>query len=88
MKCIMLGNLSVKEIEERLGFPFSDELKKLINEDNRQWSVDKVKKWEKDWHCFDVPFIIMMKNKEMAQKVYDLLGKEDYKTTVNIAWHE
>ena len=85
---VMFGNLSVKEIEERLGITFNDELKKLINEDNRQQSIYEVKKWEKDWHCYDIPFIIMMKNKEMAQKVYDLLEKEKHKKTVQIAWHE
>ena len=92
MSIIMLGNLSVKEVEERLGITFNDELKKLINEENRQHKVsDRRKddvKWEKDWHCFDIPFMIMLRNYDLAVKVKDLLDKESHKRTIQISWHE
>lgn len=83
-----LGNLSVKEMETRLGITFSGELKDILNENNRQHSVDKVKNWDKLWHCFDIPFVLMLKNFDLACKVKDLLNKEDFTGTIQISWHE
>lgn len=86
-----LGNLTVKELEQRLGITFNGELKDILSEDNRQHSVDKVKKWDKDWHCFDIPFMLMLKNFDLAIKVGTLLYREDFtnfKEKISIGWHE
>lgn len=65
---IMLGNLSVEEIEKRIGFAFPDDIKKFMV-DNNQSSASDVSKGK--WHCFDLPFHIVCGDRETAQKIYD-----------------
>ena len=50
----MLGNLSIKQMEERLGI-------KLTAEDvKNMWGHSSLAKLQSkdDWHCFDIPFFI------------------------------
>ena len=52
---IMLGDLSVQEMETRLGINFPDDLKNYMIE-NRQHKAANIQ--EGKWHCFDMPFIL------------------------------
>jgi hypothetical protein len=65
---IMLGNLTADQIEHRAGVVFSDELKTLLNE-THQSSATNI--GEGEWHCFDIPFMMICGGMPFAQKVYD-----------------
>lgn len=67
---IFLGNISVEQMQSRTRVEFPVELVEYLNE-RRQ---EKACRLEKDtWHCFDIPFVLVCENMEMAQKVYDNL---------------
>lgn len=70
---IMLGNLTVDEIEVRAGVSFSHELKELM-EATHQQSAANVQ--EGKWHCFDIPFAIVCGGMPLAQRIYDLLKND------------
>ncbi|WP_407399609.1 hypothetical protein [Treponema sp.] len=66
----MLGNLSIEEIESRLGFTFPDEIRawmKSTRQENAQEIADD------KWHCFDMPFMIVCGNKAFAKEITDKL---------------
>ena len=65
---IMLGNLTVEEIEKRTGVNFPDEIRLFMKETNQQ-EASNIKKGK--WHCFDIPFNIVCGDIETAQKIYD-----------------
>ena len=54
---IMLGNLSVKDIETRLGITLSAEDVAVLQE-KRQENVS-VPLASGKWHCFDIPFMFL-----------------------------
>jgi len=64
----MLGNLSVSQIETRLGIEFPNEVKVFMNE-NYQSEASNIKKGK--WHCFDIPFNLVCGDMETAQKIYN-----------------
>lgn len=65
---IMLGNLSVNQIEERTGVTFPNEVKEWMNE-CRQENASNIAKGK--WHCFDIPFTLVCGDVETARKIYD-----------------
>lgn len=68
---IYLGNLSVKQMEKRLGIILKDEDVKVLNsmrEDNAQNIADD------KWHCFDIPFAIRCGSMDAAIIVRDILS--------------
>ena len=65
---IMLGNLSVKDIETRLGITLSAEDVAVLQE-KRQENVS-VPLASGKWHCFDIPFMFMA-----ALMFADIFGK-------------
>lgn len=65
---IYLGNLSVDEIEKRIGIPFPEEIKKFMT-GTREMSAQKTPAGK--WHCFDMPFMIVCGDRETAQKIYE-----------------
>jgi hypothetical protein len=64
----MLGNLTVNQIEKRLGIEFHDEIKSFMNE-SHQAKADKIAKGK--WHCFDIPFNLVCGDIEIATKIYN-----------------
>lgn len=70
---IMLGNLTVKQIEERTGVTFPDDLKELMK-NTHQAKAENIA--DGKWHCFDIPFTLVCGGMPLAQKIYDYL-KED-----------
>ncbi len=67
----MLGNLSVKQMENRMGIEFPAELKEVLSK-YRQENVSVDMK-EGFWHCFDLPFTMVCGGGDLAQLVYDHL---------------
>ena len=68
---IFLGNLSVKQIETRLGITLTEKEKTEL-ENNYCRSANNIPPGK--WHCFDIPFMILCSDKETAVKVRDLLA--------------
>jgi len=64
---IMLGNLSVKQIEERLGIDFPQDIRDFMKE-THQSNASNVAVGK--WHCFDIPFCIVCGDVETATKIY------------------
>lgn len=84
---IMLGNLSVDEIMKRSGVSFSEADVKWLNDTRSQ----KVELTDCTWHCYDIPFMIVCKSKDMAKEVYDRLGRYEWskcKEQLQISWEE
>lgn len=81
---IMLGNLSISQIEARAGVTFNDELKALLDETHQANAANVA---EGKWHCFDIPFTMVVGGMPLAQKIYDHLKAEssNFKEPLQIA---
>lgn len=81
---IMLGNLTVSEIEKRSGVTFPSELKQLMEE---TYQADANNIADGKWHCFDIPFTLVCGGMTIAQRVYDHLKSEscNFKEPLHIA---
>lgn len=64
----MLGNLSVSEIEKRLGIEFTEDVRTFMKE-NHQSEASNIAKGK--WHCFDIPFNLVCGDMETAQIIYN-----------------
>lgn len=73
---IYLGNLSIHEVEIRLGVQFSEtdrkDLQSMLNPDANVIGKGKV-------HFFDIPFLAACGDAETARKVTDILLKYEPK---------
>lgn len=65
---LLLGNLSISEIEARLGIDFPAETKSFM-EKRHQSSASNVEKGK--WHCFDIPFTMLCGDMDTATKIYE-----------------
>lgn len=81
---IMLGNLSVKQIEDRYQVTFSAEDREWLNE-HRQENVARALEKDK-WHCFDMPPKILVGSAEFAQELYDRLKNYTFVGQLSIVW--
>ncbi len=79
-----LGNLTVSQIESRAGVTFPEELKTLM-EKTHQPSATNI--GEREWHCFDIPFVLVCGGMEIATEIHghlrDLGG--DFREPLQIA---
>lgn len=67
---IMLGNLSVKQIEERLGIKLSETDKERL----KSFHSEKAEVSQQHaWHCFDIPFVITCGTQNAVSEVVDIL---------------
>lgn len=64
---IMLGNMSVAEIERRLGIEFPDETREFMNSTHQESAMNI---GVGEWHCFDMPFRIVCGDRQTAEKIY------------------
>lgn len=67
---IRLGNLTIAEMERRSGVAFPDELKELLREGHQDHATNIGKG---EWHCFDMPFVLVCGGMELAQAIYNHL---------------
>ena len=68
---MMLGNLSVKQMEERMGIEFPEELKEILNK-YHQHEANNIK--EGFWHCFDFPFTMVCGGNDLARLIFNHLS--------------
>lgn len=82
---IYLGNLSVDRMEKRLEIQFPEELKNFLLSSHQD---DAGKLAEGKWHCFDMPFVLVCYNQEMAKKIYEYLEPlaDKMKGSLGIQW--
>ena len=64
----MLGNLSVSQIEERLGIEFPEETRELMKKTHES-NASYIPKGK--WHCFDIPFNLVCGDMEIATKIFN-----------------
>jgi len=65
---MMLGNLPVKQMEQRLGIEFPQDVSDFMNQ-NHQANANDIKTGK--WHCFDLPFHLVCGDLETATKIYN-----------------
>lgn len=73
---VMLGNLSAKQMCERLGIEYTDAITEM--EKYREEKCDLVSN-NNVWHCYDMPFYIQVGTQEMADKWCELLSPVSHK---------
>jgi hypothetical protein len=82
---MMLGNLSVEQMEERLGIKFPTELVEYLSTRHQ----DRAEHLAADtWHCFDIPFTLMCYDRAMAEKIFNFLRpfSTEMKTQIQIGY--
>ena len=79
---ILLGNLSVRELEKKHGFNLSDEDRQVL-ESMRQSNAQKIEDGE--FHIFDMPRQILCGSYDTAVKVHEILKKYDIKGRIDIS---
>lgn len=68
---MMLGNLSVEQMERRMGIVFPDDLKKVLAKYHQNNVATDIKPGY--WHCFDIPFTMVCGNTDLAELVQEKL---------------
>jgi cell wall assembly regulator SMI1 len=64
----MLGDLNVKQIENRLGIEFPDDIRELMLK-THQSKANNIERGK--WHCFDIPFNLVCGDIELATKIFE-----------------
>ena len=67
---IMLGNLTVDQIEKRAGVVFPESLKEYMKP-RQQASATNIQTGK--WHCFDMPFMLVCGGMEVATEIHNSL---------------
>lgn len=70
---IRLGNLTVPQIEERLGIEFPEHIREFM-ENTHQNNASDIQKGK--WHCFDMPFELVCGDMETATIIYKSVEKK------------
>ena len=65
---IYLGNLSVEQIEQRLGIEFPKETREFMKKAHCE-TAENIPVGQ--WHCFDMPFNMMCGDMETASKIFN-----------------
>ena len=80
----MLGNLSVGDIEKRLSIQFPEPFRtEFVNK--HQPEAENISTGK--WHCFDLPFVLVCGDDELAKWVVDNLSpiSDNMKGSIKIA---
>ena len=82
---MMLGNLSIGDMEKRLGIKFPEELILWMTKKYQQEASHIL---QCQWHCFDLPFTLVCGDIETATKIRNCLEplSSEMLTQINIAW--
>jgi hypothetical protein len=84
MNYILLGNLSVEEIESRLGVAFSKEVKDYMIKNHE---MDAMEIPIGKWHGFDTPFSIYCGDEDTKNKIENDLKNRLNKCKETIVLH-
>jgi hypothetical protein len=81
---IMLGNLTIQQIEDRAGVEFGDELKELLSKTHQPSAANVA---DGKWHCFDMPFTMVCGSMDLAKEIYGHLesSASNFKEPLQIA---
>lgn len=84
---IMLGNLTLEQMQKRCGFSFPQEALDILS--NHQPEVNGRDIEAGRWHCFDIPFMVMCGSQEMAQSLAMTLMPfaDKFKTPLQVSWN-
>ena len=74
---LYLGNLSVEQIERRVGIELTEEDREYMR-NNRQERVKNIPLEHGKWHCYDMPFMIMVSDRETAEAYLRMFRKYDF----------
>lgn len=83
---ILLGNLTLAQIEERTGISISADDRAELNK-MRQENAENIQQGK--WHCFDLPFMVVCGDRPTAEKVLKILNAYDWskaKQALQISW--
>lgn len=83
---IMLGNLSLQQIEDRTGIELSEKDRAKLSE-MRQEKAENIASGK--WHCFDLPFMIVCGDKPTAEEIVKVLSVYDWtkaRESLQISW--
>ncbi len=80
---IMLGNMTVAQIEERCGVKFSKDDEDFLNK-THQSKANNIENGK--WHCFDMPFMIVCGGRDFFNELFERLKKygKDMKCALQI----
>lgn len=78
---IMLGNLTVAEIEKRIGVDFSQDVRDFMDA-ARQAKAGPVAPGA--WHCFDLPFCIVCGDVRTATRIYNSVKGRAHEVKENL----
>lgn len=73
---MMLGNLTVSQIEKRLGIEFPEDIREFMKQ-THQSRAENIE--EGKWHCFDIPFNLVCGDMETATKIFEGLKSQSDK---------
>ena len=81
---IMLGNLSIKEMETRTGIKFPADLVAYMGAKHQDKAEDVM---PGKWHCFDIPFTLVCGDMDTATEIYSHLKSMsgDFKHQLHIS---
>ena len=79
---MMVGNLTIKDIEEQFEVQFSQEDESWLKE---HWSQLADVKGDK-WHCFMFPTEIVCGTAEFAKQMFERLKNYPFKGQIKIIW--
>lgn len=81
---MMIGNLTIEQIEERLGIKLTSEERRFLFR-TRQLKATEIGEYK--WHCFDIPFAMVCGSMRMATDIYNILKKysDDMKEQLHIS---
>ncbi len=81
---IMLGNLTIDEMQRRSGVEFPSELIAFMAS-RHQDEAQNVKPGK--WHCFDIPFTLVCGDRETAKEIFKHLSplSSNFKEQMHIA---
>ena len=85
---IFLGNLTIEQMEHRSGITLSDEDRDFFKA-NRQEVVNDTPLEHGKWHCYDIPFMLMVHDKSTAVTYRDIFEKYDWekcREALQIGW--
>lgn len=84
----LLGNLTLKEMEQKAGVTFPQELINIL-QDTREEMTASVK-GRRVWHCYELPFMLAVGQMQFAEEINGFLQplSKDFKSVMQIGIDE
>ena len=84
---MMLGNLSARQIEDRLGIKFAEPFRAELEQTHNPHAED-IKPGK--WHCFDIPFLLRCGDRPTADRIAGEMMKQEMemRCPISIDWLE